>query len=72
MGDAEFKPSGLAAAVEAGLQVPRTLITSNPDAAKAFIKQHGPVIYKPLWNPVYRIDGVSSVVKIAEVTRRGH
>ncbi|MFI8235578.1 ATP-grasp ribosomal peptide maturase [Streptomyces sp. NPDC085900] len=67
-GDAEFKPSGLAAAAKAGLRVPRTLITSNPDAARAFIKQHGPTIYKPLWNPVYRIGDVSSVVKIAEVT----
>jgi len=67
VGDAEFKPSGLAVAVSAGFLVPPTLITSSPDAARAFIKQHGPVIYKPLYNPVYRIDGVSSVVKIAEV-----
>ncbi|WP_427168854.1 ATP-grasp ribosomal peptide maturase (plasmid) [Streptomyces sp. C1-1] len=67
-GDAEFKPSGLAAAAKAGLRVPPTLITSNPDAARTFIKQHGPTIYKPLWNPLYRIGDVSSVVKIAEVT----
>ncbi|MET8454134.1 ATP-grasp ribosomal peptide maturase [Streptomyces sp. NPDC005209] len=68
IGDAEFKPSGLAAAVKAGFQVPRTLITSSPDAARAFIKAHGAVIYKPLWNPVYQVDGVSCVVEIAEVT----
>ncbi|MFJ8141120.1 ATP-grasp ribosomal peptide maturase [Streptomyces sp. NPDC096013] len=68
IGDAEFKPSGLAAAVEAGFQVPPTIITSNPDAARGFIKRHGSVIYKPLWNPVYRVDDVSSVVEIAEVT----
>ncbi|MFV0132797.1 ATP-grasp ribosomal peptide maturase [Streptomyces sp. HMX87] len=67
IGDAEFKPSGLAAAVSAGFLVPRTLITSSPDAARAFTKQHGPVVYKPLHNPVYRVDGVSSVVKVAEV-----
>ncbi|GAA0908173.1 ATP-grasp ribosomal peptide maturase [Streptomyces thermoalcalitolerans] len=67
IGDAEFKPSGPVAAVSAGFLVPPTLITSSPDAARAFIKQHGSVIYKPLYNPVYRIDGVSSVVKIAEV-----
>ncbi|MGW7128864.1 ATP-grasp ribosomal peptide maturase [Streptomyces bobili] len=68
IGDAEFKPSGLAAAVEAGFRVPPTLITSSPGAAKAFVKQHGPVIYKPLHNPVYRVDGVSSVVEVAEVS----
>ncbi|MFF4401512.1 ATP-grasp ribosomal peptide maturase [Streptomyces sp. NPDC001480] len=67
IGDAEFKPSGLAAAAHAGLRVPATLITSSPDAAKAFIKRNGPVIYKPLHNPVYQVDDVSSVVKIAEV-----
>ncbi|WP_316745924.1 ATP-grasp ribosomal peptide maturase [Streptomyces sp. MK7] len=68
IGDAEFKPSGLAAAVEAGFDVPPTLITSSPDAARAFVKRHTPVIYKPLHNPVYLVDGVSSVVKVAEVT----
>ncbi|MFE4411310.1 ATP-grasp ribosomal peptide maturase [Streptomyces sp. NPDC056821] len=67
IGDAEFKPSGLAAAAQAGLLVPPTLITSNPDAARTFIKRNGPVIYKPLHNPVYRVDDVPSVVKIAEV-----
>ncbi|MFI6358320.1 ATP-grasp ribosomal peptide maturase [Streptomyces sp. NPDC050743] len=68
IGDTEFKPSGLAAAAAAGFYVPPTLITSSPDAARAFIKRHAPVIYKPLWNPVYLIAGVSSVVKVAEVT----
>lgn len=68
IGDAEFKPSGLAAAVASGFQIPPTLITSNPDAARAFIKTHGPVIYKPLSTPLYRdADGVSCTVKVAEV-----
>ncbi|WP_394425724.1 ATP-grasp ribosomal peptide maturase [Streptomyces sp. SGAir0957] len=68
IGDAEFKPAGLAAAVNAGFLVPRTLITSNPGSARAFIKGSGhPVIYKPLHNPVYLVDGVSQVVKVAEV-----
>ncbi|WP_435279755.1 ATP-grasp ribosomal peptide maturase [Streptomyces sp. 1222.5] len=67
IGDAEFKPSGLAAAVEAGFDVPPTLITSNPDTARAFVMRHGPAIYKPLHNPVYLVDGVSSVVTVAEV-----
>jgi ATP-grasp ribosomal peptide maturase len=66
IGDAEFKPAGLAAAAAAGFLVPPTLITSSPDAAREFIKRHGAVIYKPLSNPVYRVDGVSSAVKVAE------
>lgn len=68
IGDAEFKPSGLAAAVHCGFQIPPTLITSDPDATRAFIKTHGPVIYKPLSTPLYRIDGVSCTVEVAEVT----
>ncbi|GGU88685.1 ATP-grasp ribosomal peptide maturase [Streptomyces albospinus] len=69
IGDAEFKPSGLATAVAAGFQLPPTLITSAPDAAKSFIKRYGPVIYKPLSAPLYRDEnGVSCTVKVAEVT----
>ncbi|MEU0786483.1 ATP-grasp ribosomal peptide maturase [Streptomyces sp. NPDC006173] len=68
IGDAEFKPAGLAAAAAAGFDVPPTLITSSPDAARAFIKRHAPVIYKPLHNPVYLIDGASAVVKVADVS----
>ncbi|MFF9914820.1 ATP-grasp ribosomal peptide maturase [Streptomyces sp. NPDC013457] len=67
IGDAEFKPSGLSAAVDAGFLVPPTLITSDPDAARTFVKRHGSVVYKPLHNPVYLVDGVSHVVEIAEV-----
>jgi ATP-grasp ribosomal peptide maturase len=67
IGDAEFKPAGLATAAAAGFQVPPTLITSSPDAAREFIKRQGSVIYKPLSNPVYTVDGVSSAVKVAEV-----
>ncbi len=68
IGDAEFKPSGLAAAVAAGFTVPPTLITSDPDAARAFVKRHGPAVYKPLSVPLYRLDGVSCTVKVEEVT----
>lgn len=68
IGDAEFKPSGLAAAVEAGFLVPPTLVTTSADAVREFVKRHRAVIYKPLHNPVYQIDGVASVVKVADVT----
>ncbi|MFE1437109.1 ATP-grasp ribosomal peptide maturase [Streptomyces sp. NPDC058739] len=65
--DAEFKPSGLAAAVDAGFDVPDTLITSCADSARAFVEGRSSVVYKPLSNPVYRIDGLSCAVRIAEV-----
>ncbi|MEU8526436.1 ATP-grasp ribosomal peptide maturase [Streptomyces sp. NPDC048629] len=70
VGDAEFKPSGLAAAASAGFTLPPTLITSEPDAARAFIKSaRRPVIYKPLSAPLYRDDeGVSCTVTVAEAT----
>ncbi|MGW9048387.1 ATP-grasp ribosomal peptide maturase [Streptomyces lydicus] len=68
IGDAEFKPSGLAAAVDVGLPVPPTLITSAPDAARDFIRRHGPVLYKPLSVPPDSLDGSSRTVNIADVT----
>ncbi|MEU0198571.1 MULTISPECIES: ATP-grasp ribosomal peptide maturase [unclassified Streptomyces] len=67
VGDAEFKPSGLAAAAAAGFRLPRTVITSDPDTARDFVEQYSPVIYKPLSAPLYRIDGVSCTVAVAEV-----
>ncbi|MFD9482465.1 ATP-grasp ribosomal peptide maturase [Streptomyces sp. NPDC059991] len=68
IGDAEFKPSGLAAAVASGFRVPATLITSDSIEARKFISQYQRVIYKPLATPLYRLDGVSSTVKVEEVT----
>lgn len=68
IGDAEFKPAGLATAVAAGFRVPPSLITSDPDAARAFVKTHGPVIYKPLSTPLYLVDGVTSTVRVEEVS----
>ncbi|WP_405763926.1 ATP-grasp ribosomal peptide maturase [Actinacidiphila glaucinigra] len=68
IGDAEFKPAGLATAVAAGFRVPPSLITSDPDAVRAFVKTHGPVIYKPLSTPLYLVDGVSSTVRVEEVS----
>ncbi|MBT2487329.1 ATP-grasp ribosomal peptide maturase [Streptomyces sp. ISL-96] len=68
IGDAEFKPSGLAAAVASGFRVPATLITSDPIEARKFISHYQSVIYKPLATPLYRLDGMSSTVKVEEVS----
>jgi ATP-grasp ribosomal peptide maturase len=68
IGDAEYKPAGLAAAAACGFQVPPTLITNIPDDGRAFIKAHGPVIHKPIAVPTYVIDGVAQTVPVTEVT----
>ncbi|MFB7455645.1 ATP-grasp ribosomal peptide maturase [Streptomyces sp. NPDC056188] len=68
IGDAEFKPSGLAAAAACGFRLPPTAITSDPDTVRTFVKTHRQVIYKPLSTPLYRIDGVSCTVEVREVT----
>ncbi|MET9429818.1 ATP-grasp ribosomal peptide maturase [Streptomyces sp. NPDC003036] len=67
IGDAEYKPAGLAAAAASGFNLPPTLITSRADDARTFAKKHGPVIYKPLSVPLYLRDGVSQTVTVAEV-----
>ncbi|WP_372343407.1 hypothetical protein [Streptomyces sp. KL116D] len=59
IGDAGVRRPGSPPPSMPGSRVPRTLITSNPDAARTFIKgSDRTVIYKPLHNPVYRIDNV--------------
>ncbi|GEJ58697.1 MvdC/MvdD family ATP grasp protein [Anaeromyxobacter diazotrophicus] len=48
--DAHRKPHQLATARAAGLEVPRTLVTNDPDAARAFVEElggPGRVLYKP-------------------------
>ncbi|MEV3855518.1 ATP-grasp ribosomal peptide maturase [Streptomyces sp. NPDC050095] len=46
---ASHKPQQLVAATRAGLLVPRSIITNDPDAARGFAKQiDGPVICKPI------------------------
>ncbi|WOX11138.1 ATP-grasp ribosomal peptide maturase [Streptomyces sp. N50] len=68
IGDAEYKPVGLAAAAEVGFVLPPTLITNVPDDARAFLKEHGPAIFKPLSVPLYVVDGKAQTVPVTEVT----
>lgn len=51
--DAEHKPAQLATAARCGLTVPATLVTNDPARARRFAEEHGPVVYKPLWNSDY-------------------
>jgi ATP-grasp ribosomal peptide maturase len=67
IGDAEYKPAQLSAAVELGFRVAPTLITSDPQEARAFAKEHRPVIYKPLAIPPYVVGGISCTIEVADV-----
>ncbi|GAU68534.1 hypothetical protein SSP35_08_00280 [Streptomyces sp. NBRC 110611] len=54
MSHAEYKPVQLAAAREAGLSIPPTLITNSPEEVRAFAADiPGPVICKPVASPVF-------------------
>ncbi len=66
--DAESKPVQLAAAARCGFSVPPTLITNDPEAARAFATEHTPVVYKPLWNSRYNAeDGTGRVIWVRPV-----
>ncbi|WP_435176270.1 ATP-grasp ribosomal peptide maturase [Actinacidiphila sp. bgisy145] len=65
---AEFKPVQLATAQRCGFLVPSTVITNDPEEARTFAaQQHGGVVYKPVWNTPYRIDGQPYSVWVREV-----
>ncbi|MFD8967069.1 ATP-grasp ribosomal peptide maturase [Streptomyces sp. NPDC059568] len=64
---AEYKPRQISAAVRAGLEVPPTLITNDPDAARSFAKKNGPVVYKPLRSTDYKEDGEMRTVWVRQV-----
>jgi ATP-grasp ribosomal peptide maturase len=51
IGFAEYKPVQLQFAAQCGFTLPRTLITNDPEEARAFCEQVGEVIYKPLSSP---------------------
>ena len=54
------KPFQLKLIAGAGVSVPETLVTTDPDAARAFLAEHGRVVYKS-------ISGVRSIVSALEV-----
>lgn len=54
------KPFQAAQARAAGFAVPETLMTTSPDAARAFVARHGEVVYKSA-------SGVRSIVNVLDV-----
>lgn len=63
---AEYKPAQLAAAAREGLNVPATLITSDPAEAKSFAAEQ-PAIYKPLHAGAYDVEGEPAGIWAAPV-----
>jgi hypothetical protein len=59
---AEHKPWQLAEAAAAGLRVPRTAITNDPDAAAGFATDAAPVLYKAFRAEPVRIGGKTHLV----------
>jgi glutathione synthase/RimK-type ligase-like ATP-grasp enzyme len=74
IGYAEYKPVQLRAARESGLRVPRTLLTNDPRAARAFVAAAGEAVYKPFGGvaAVTDIDGVHQLFATpVDATRAG-
>ncbi|MEV7678890.1 ATP-grasp ribosomal peptide maturase [Streptomyces sp. NPDC088341] len=65
---AEFKPAQLSTAQRCGFRIPSTVITNDPDEARAFAcDQPAGVVYKPVWNTPYRVDDRPHSVWVREV-----
>lgn len=71
MEHAEYKPVQLAAAARAGLATPRTLITTDPDAAREFVAGLARAVYKPFRGSVRSANGTrfiyTSPITAAEI-----
>ncbi|MBL1118833.1 ATP-grasp ribosomal peptide maturase [Streptomyces sp. 110] len=66
---AEYKPNQLAAAAAVGLNIPRTLITNEPERAYEWAKDLGrPIIYKPLSGIWHADEGKVRIIYTSPVT----
>ncbi|GGM71401.1 ATP-grasp ribosomal peptide maturase [Thermopolyspora flexuosa] len=66
---AQYKPLQLTVARRRGLRVPDTLVTNDPDAARAFLRERDRVVYKSLsGRPVAKGARVPQVVMTTEIT----
>jgi len=59
---AEYKPVQLDTAATMGLSVPPTLITNEPVAAEAFVREHGSAVVKPLGSGVITEAGTAKLI----------
>ncbi|NEA35136.1 ATP-grasp ribosomal peptide maturase [Streptomyces sp. SID13031] len=65
--DAEYKPVQLSVAASVGLRVSPTLITNDPEEARAFARGVGRIIYKPLYLGLHDLDGQPASIWVKEV-----
>lgn len=68
LADAEYKPAQLTLAARCGLTVPPTLITNDPNAVIEFAADHGPLVVKPLAEPIVHEGGGYTAVYTRKVT----
>jgi ATP-grasp ribosomal peptide maturase len=68
LADAEYKPRQLAVAAEAGLHIPRTLITNDPRQVQPFARAVGHLVVKPLAEASVAEAGGLSVAYTRRVT----
>lgn len=68
LADAEYKPRQLAAAAEAGLRTPATLITNDPQAVRSFADNVGHLVVKPLAEASVAEAGALSVAYTRQMT----
>jgi ATP-grasp ribosomal peptide maturase len=68
LADAEYKPRQFATANVAGLAMPRTLITNDPGAVRAFAAEVGDIIVKPLAEPILNEAGTQTLVWTRRLT----
>ncbi|WP_097910779.1 ATP-grasp ribosomal peptide maturase [Streptomyces sp. b84] len=72
---ADYKPAQLAVAQHLGLTVPPTLVTNDPNEARAFVESHDQAIFKTLrWTPYQRggvpLTGWADPVVATEIDER--
>lgn len=66
---ADLKPVQLAAAVRAGLTIPRTLISNDPSQIRCFLEElRGRTVYKPFHGSQWEDDDLMAVLLTNEVT----
>jgi len=65
---ADFKPVQLKAALEAGLTVPRTLISNDPPRIRRFLEElRGRAVYKPFYTSQWETEDLTAILLTSEV-----
>ena len=68
LADCEYKPWQLDLAVKAGLRVPATVVTNDPEEAREFAAEVGEIVVKPFAEPIVSEVGGQKVVWTRRIT----